>query len=247
MERGQEKWKPVFRPGARPIKNRNRDSYRGFELRVWPVLGAALLIASFASAQPVPRIRARIIAFDGKTLTLQPDGTSADADWLRVGILPNTRYVSTAAAKLSAIRPGDFAGAAVIADPDGKLQAQEVHVYPGPLRGAGEGRFPEGVPGRIRINGAVAAAADGSLTLHYRGAAMNKEICEGRAAVPIRPQACTGDAVIAIADGVPVTALTPGDKSLLTPGAMAVVSVVTSPDGTRITPGLIVEKTTAAP
>ncbi len=111
---------------------------------------------------------------------------------------------------LSAIRPGDFAGAAVIADPDGKLQAQEVHVYPGPLRGAGEGRFPEGVPGRIMINGAVAAASDGSLTLHYRGAAMNKEICEGRAAVPIRPQACTGDAVIAIADGVPVTALTAG-------------------------------------
>jgi hypothetical protein len=215
--------------------------------RVWPVLGAVLLIAASASAQPVPRVRGRIVAFDGQTLTLQPDGTSADADWLRVGVLANTRYVSTTRTKLSAIKPGDFAGAAVTADPDGKLQAQEVHVYPGALRGAGEGRFTEGPSGRIMINGAVAIAADGSLTLHYRGAGMNKELCEGRAAAPVTSRTCTGDAVIAIADGVPVTALTPGDKSLLIPGAMAVVSVAERPDGTRITPGLIVEKAATAP
>jgi hypothetical protein len=216
-------------------------------LRVWPVLGAALLIAASAQAQPVPRVRARIIAFDGQTLTLQPDGTSADADWLRVSVRPTTRYASTAKVKLSAIKPGDFAGAAVIADPDGKLRAQEVHVYPGPLRGSGEGRFAEGAHGRLMINGAVAAASDGSLTLHYRGAGLNKELCEGRAPVPLTPRACAGDAVITIADGVPVTALTLGDNSLLTPGAMAVVSVTTAADGTRMTPGLIVEKPAAAP
>jgi hypothetical protein len=216
-------------------------------LRVWPVLGAALLIATSASAQPVPRIRARIIAFDGQTLTLQPDGTTADADWLRVSVRPNTRFVSTAKVQLSAIKPGDFAGAAVIPEAGGRLGAREVHVYPGPLRGSGEGRFAEGPPGRLMINGAVATADDGTLTLHYRGGAMNKDLCEGRAPVPITPQACTGNAVITIADGIPVTALALGDKSLLTPGAMAVVSVAAAPDGTKFTPGLIVEKPVAAP
>src|SRR5271155_5143037 len=95
----------------------------------WIALGAAIAIAGPAPAQPVPRIRAKIMAFDGQTLTLQPDGTTADADWLRVAVRPDTRYVSTEKSKLAAIQPGDFAGAAVIAGADGKLRAQEVHVY----------------------------------------------------------------------------------------------------------------------
>jgi hypothetical protein len=195
----------------------------------------------------VPRIRAKIMAFDGDTLTLQPDGTTADADWVRVTVRPDTRYVSTEKYKLAAIQPGDFAGAAVIAQSDGKLRAQEVHVYPGALRGSGEGRFPEGAAGRLMINGTVAASADGTLTLHYRGLAENNGVCEGRAPVPLTPTACTGDAAVTVAPGIPVTALTVGDKTLLVPGAMAIVSVATRPDGAKVTPGLIVEKPATAP
>jgi hypothetical protein len=208
---------------------------------------AGVFLAFAALAQPVPRIRGRVIAFDGKLLTLAPDGSTADADWVRVEVRPDTRYVSTGKYRLSDIKPGDFAGAGVIAEPDGKLRAQEVHVYPGPLRGAGEGRFPEGPPGRLMINGTVAAVDDGKLTLHYRGAAEKDGVCEGRLPVPIKPDACAGDAVITVAPGVPVTALAMGDKSLVTPGATAVVSVVTEPGGGKFTPGLIVEKSSPPP
>ena len=208
---------------------------------------AGFFLIFAAWAQPVPRIRGRIIAFDGKLLTLQPDGTTADADWVRVNVRPDTRYVSTGKYRLSDIKPGDFAGAAVIPEPDGKLRAQEVHVYPGPLRGSGEGRFPEGPPGRLMINGTVAAQSGDTLALHYRGAGLNNGVCEGRLPVPIKPDVCTGDATITVAPGVPVTALGIGDKSLVVPGMTAVVSIVTAPDGSKTTPGLIVEKPPATP
>ncbi len=110
-------------------------------------------------------------------LSCSPDGTTADADWIRVSVRPDTRYVSTQKARLADIKPGDFAGAVAIPEPGGALRAQEVHVYPGDLRGAGEGRIPQG--SRLVINGTVAAADGKSLTLHYRGAAQNNGVCEG--------------------------------------------------------------------
>ncbi len=210
--------------------------------RIWLAL-AGLVFALPALAQPVPRVRGKILAFDGTTLVLQPDGTSADADWLRVNVRPNTRYITTGKARFSDIKSGVFAGAAAVPDADGKLNAQEVHIYPGPLRGSGEGRFPDTKPGRVMINGTVATAENGVMTLRYRGSGMKNGVCEGRMPVPIKPDACAGDVSIAVASGVPVTALTVGDASLAKPGAIAVVSVVTARDGSKMTPGLIVEKT----
>ncbi len=53
--------------------------------------------------------------------------------------------------------------------------------------------------------------------------------------------------MVTVAAGVPVTALTVADKALVVPGAVASVSIATAPDGSRMTPGLIVEKAAATP
>jgi hypothetical protein len=53
--------------------------------------------------------------------------------------------------------------------------------------------------------------------------------------------ACSGDAVIEVPSGTPVSALTMGDKSLLTPGATVSVSLVSRGDGSQVTPGVIIE------
>jgi hypothetical protein len=92
------------------------------------------------------------------------------------------------------------------------------------------------------INGTVAAQSDGTLALHYRGARLDNGVCEGRLPVPIKPDVCTGDATVTVAPGVPVTVLGLGDKSLVVPGMTTVVSIITAPDGSKTTPGLIVEK-----
>jgi hypothetical protein len=113
-----------------------------------------------AVAQPVPRIKARVIGFDGKALRLDPlSSASATGDnsppRLRmtpapapdgpftVQVLSGTRYAVTVPALLSDIKEGDYAGAAV-REANGKLTAQEVFLYPPGLAGTGEGRFSEG-------------------------------------------------------------------------------------------------------
>ena len=215
-------------------------------------LGAA---QSFA-AEPVIRVKARLIAFDGQAMTLQPlpPAGSAATETLRVLVLPGTRYVGSDKASLETIKPGDYAGAALTQGRNGALLLQEVYLYSAELRGTGEGRFPEG--DRIIVNGTVSAVQpappdgkqSGSLTLHYRGALLSglgrgKTLCEGRASPPAYASAlaCEGDAVLEVPPGTGVSTLTVGDKSLLVPGST--VTVAMTKDGDKnVAPGIVVEK-----
>jgi hypothetical protein len=221
--------------------------------------GAAVMLAALslaASAQVLPRIKAKVVSFDGTTLVVAPlpagpeEEPKPDAkpdETMRFTVLPETRYVATEKAALTDIKVGDFAGATVRAGSGSKVKAEEVFLYPEALRGTGEGRFTE--KGRLMINGTVSAVAPGQLTVHYRGLAPNGKLCEGRAPPPAVASrlTCTADAVIGAGDGVPVTALTVGDASMVAPGAVVMVSVAKNREGAKVTPGLIVEKPDGSP
>jgi hypothetical protein len=45
----------------------------------------------------------------------------------------------------------------------------------------------------------------------------------------------------------PISALTPGDKSLLVPGSLVTVAMTRTPGNKDVTPGVIVEKPVANP
>ena len=215
------------------------------------------------------RVKARLIGFDGTVMTLErlppmkgeappPDGKAPDPQ-LTVTLLPETRIVASEASGFAAIKPGDYVGAAVTEGRGGWLKAQEVYRYAEPLRGTGEGRFTDN--NRLLVNGTVTKAqptapqdtADGTLTLHYRGAMLSpagpnardkvRTICEGRAApAPFASAlACAADAVVEVLPGTPITALTVGDRNLLVPGSIVTVSITKLADHT-VTPGVIVEK-----
>jgi hypothetical protein len=172
---------------------------------------------------------------------------------MTVSLLPDTRYVLSQKSSFGNLQRGDYAGAAVIENRNGSLRAQDVYIYAEALRGTGEGRF--GDNGRLMVHGAVSEAkpisekdkTGGTLTLHYRGATLTgsgkRAVCEGRAVPPqfASALACSGDAVIEVPSGTPVSALTMGDKSLLTLGATVSVSLISRSDGSLVTPGLIVE------
>ena len=67
----------------------------------------------------------------------------------------------------------------------------------------------------------------------------------GRAAAYASALACNGDAVIEVPPGTPVSALTMGDKSLLVPGAMVAISMISrARRQSGHTAGLIVENAT---
>jgi hypothetical protein len=225
-----------------------------------------------ATAQPAARLKARLTAFDGETMTLEPVTAAAPAPAasgkqvlgppappppapLTVSVVSATRYVGSGKALFGDIKPGDYAGAAFAAPTGDHLRAEEVFVYADALRGTGQGRFPEG--DRVIINGTVGAVKpstpqdqqDGTLTIHYHGSVLTglgrgKTVCEGRASPPAYASAlaCEADAEIEVRPGTPVSSLSEGDKSLLVPGSMVTVSIVKTADGKNITPGVIVEK-----
>jgi len=207
-------------------------------------------------AQAVTREKARLVLFDGESLTLERLGTPSAADpRFQVAVTPQTRYVGTAPAAFADIQAGDFVGAGVTEDRSGRLRARQLYLYPEVLRGTGEGRFPES--GRIMINGVVSEvkfASDedrgrGTLALAYRGSVLTplgrgRTVCEGRAAPPAvaSPLECKADAVVQVNADTAVTVLTLGDRSLLEPGVVVTVTVVKGPDGRAVTPGLVIEK-----
>jgi hypothetical protein len=213
-----------------------------------------------AAAQPVTRLKARLTAFDGQVMTLEPLASSASAakdqssPALSVSITPATRYVGSARALFADIKTGDYVGAAVTEGRGGTLRAQEVYLYASALRGTGEGRFPEA--DRLMINGTVSAAQtttpedkqDGTLTVHYRGALLTgagrgRTVCEGRASPPAyaSPLACAADATIEVLPRTPVSALAVGDKSLLVPGSLVTVAMTKTGDK-NLAAGVVVEK-----
>ena len=227
-------------------------------------LAAAQFFAAPAQAQAVPRIKGTVVSFDGQVLTVQPAADPArpkstdagDNAPITIGVLPETRYVSSQAGAFADLHAGGYVGAAVTERRSDRLTAQEVVLYDDALRGSGEGRFAEA--GKLRINGTLSDVkfvsekdqSGGTMTVHYRGAVMNsagrgKTVCEGRAAPPalMSALACAADATIEVPSATPVSALKVGDPALLVAGATVTVALAKTPDGKQVTPGVVIEKT----
>ena len=180
-------------------------------MRILVLLAAGLgLAAVSAVAQDAPpkRFSGTVERFaDGKLDVKLRNGSSvsitvpADA---RIGALANRT--------LADIKPGEFVGSAAVRGTDGKLHAQEVHIFPEAMRGTGEGHNPMDEPGQSMTNASVAevvgAASGTSLTLKYPGGAQTIEV----------------------APGTRIIELIPGDVGLLKPGS-AVFALATPAAG----------------
>jgi len=197
-----------------------------------------LVLALPAAAQaPPPRVKGRIVDFDGLTFHLAPE----KGPQLAIRLQAKTQFMTMSKRTPAAVTPGVYAGVTVKAA-DGALTAEEVHLYPDPMRGSSEGRIGLG-GNRFVITGNVSAAAAGNFTLAYRGVRMAGGVCEGRAApASAAPPPCSAEAVITVPANAAVTALTLADRRLLVPGAIATVTIEIDAKGNRSTPGLILEK-----
>jgi hypothetical protein len=213
--------------------------------------GAFLILPASADSNtgsvvaPAQRIKGKIDAFDpvGRTLSV----TTGDKKSVTIVLEPDLRVIYDAKRALGDIKPGDFVGTATLKGADGKLRAQEVHVFPSSMHGAGEGQYAtsDANPNRAMTNATVAevqsiAANKGSIRLTYRGNMTAADgSCTGRAG---GDAGCTGEAEVQVVPGVPIIALVIGDESLLVPGAAVSLSVVSRGDGTLVSSRLTVEK-----
>ena len=124
---------------------------------------------------------ARSIRLNGQTLVVK----TMDGQSVSVTLAPDLVIIANAKASLADIKPGDFVGSGAVKGPDGKLHAQEVHIFAESMRGTGEGQRAMGGPApatttnatvaavapqeRSMTNATVTSNAGGTLKLQYKG------------------------------------------------------------------------------
>ncbi|MGH6829128.1 MAG: hypothetical protein ACREFW_09495 [Rhizomicrobium sp.] len=195
-------------------------------------------VATSVLGQEIPRIKARILAFDGKLLTVT---AGAKGQTLTIGLAPGARLMVEEKASFLAIKPGDYLGA-TLAKSSGGWRALEVHLMPDLLKGVGEGFYPLPDDPKERIVTGPVVKNDlekGVMTVGFRGSVgADGATCGGRAP---RQGGCKGELTFALPANAMVVALKPGTKSALVPGRIAAISVIAGPDGHLVTPGLTIE------
>src|ERR1041385_5746388 len=140
----------------------------------------SVLIAAAAASVALPfealaagttsNVRGTIEHVAGDTMQVkESNGTS-----VTVRLAQNAKIASVSKASLADVKPGTFIGTAARPQPDGHLQAIEIHIFPEAMRGTGEGnRAWDTGPGSSMTNGTVGEQVNkvegNTLTVKYRG------------------------------------------------------------------------------
>jgi len=206
------------------------------------LLTASVLFALFAlpvfaqnPAQGQPaRILGTVDSFNGQILSVK----AQDGQVASIAVPPDLKVMANAKAGLADIKPGDFVGSAADKGPDGKLHAEEVHIFPEAMRGTGEGHRPMGPdPSRTMTNGTVTMAGPEDRTM-TNGTVSG---VSGGSSRTIVLKYKDGEQVIEVAPDTPIVTRVLGDRRLLRPGA-AVLVLAAQKDGSLVATGLTAEK-----
>jgi hypothetical protein len=200
-----------------------------FGFRMIGMVGVLFTLAApMANAQEQSvRVRGTIDRVEGDLYVVK---TRAGAE-VKVKLPDNVMVVALTKASLADIKQGSYVGVAGMPQPDGSQRALEVHIFPEPMRGTGDGhRDWDLQPSSTMTNGTVdqatAAANGGELVLKYKD----------------------GEKKIAVPAETPIVVYAAGEKSELRPGAAIFISAATKqPDGTLTTPRVNVGRGVAPP
>jgi hypothetical protein len=170
--------------------------------RVFGVAGFALLLAtsaSFAQQPPPVRVRGTVEGVDGSVLTVKSrDGQTT----YKVKLTDNASVRGIVKAPLSDIKDNSFIGVTGMPQADGSQKAVEIHIFPEPMRGTGEGHRPWDLqPNSTMTNATVATMVKGvsgdEITLKYKD----------------------GEKKIVVVPDTVIVTYVPGSKDELKPGA----------------------------
>jgi hypothetical protein len=191
------------------------------------------------AATPAPeqiRIRGIVTSFNAPALVV----TTEEGDTVSITVPADLRIMANAKATLADIRPGDFVGSAADKGADGKLRAEEVHIFPDAMRGSGEGHRPMGPdPNRSMTNGTVTAAPGDPEARTMTNGTVSAATGDSSRTITIEYNG--GVQEIEVGPDVPIITLVIGDASLLKPGA-AVALVAVQKDGGLVATRLTAEK-----
>ncbi len=144
---------------------------------------------------------------------------------MTIGLAANFTVVGVAKRSLGDIKTGDYVASTSVKGTDGKLHALEIHIFPEPMRGVGEGQRPTDlVPDSLMTNATVSgitAAPQGQvLKVSYKG----------------------GEAEVTVGPDTPIVTYIPGDASLLKPGAAIFCVAQKEADGSLTAARVTAEK-----
>lgn len=201
------------------------------------ILVAALAMPAFAqnpATTQAARILGTIVSFNAPILSVK----SQDGQTVSITIPSDLKVMANAKASLADIKPGDFVGSAADKGPDGKLHAEEVHIFSESMRGTGEGHRPMGPdPNRTMTNGAVTMMGPEDRT-------MTNGTVSGVSSGASRTMTLKykdGEQVIEVSPETPIVTRVTGDRSLLKPGAVVMVLALQG-DGGLVATGVTAEK-----
>jgi hypothetical protein len=184
--------------------------------RAFGAAGFGLLLATsatFAQQQSPPvRVRGTVEAADGPMLTVK----SRDGQTYRVKMADNVAVRGVVKASLSDIKQNSFIGVTGMPQADGSQKAVEIHIFPEPLRGTGEGHRPwDLMPNSTMTNATVTQMVKGvqgdEIALKYKD----------------------GEKKIVVAPNTTIVTYVPADRSELKPGAKIFIAAANKKeDGT---------------
>lgn len=190
----------------------------------WRALGAAavaLLFTTAVFAQQPGRIRGQIEKADGGTLSLK----TRDGSMLDVKVADDARVAALVKASLADIKNDSFIGVAGMPRPDGSIEAFSVHIFLPAQRGVVADRHFnwDAKPGSTMTN----AYVESSVT-EKDGQAVMVKFKEGEKKIIVTPTTA-------------ITAVAPGNKDELKPGAQIIIMASDKqPDGSVLAKTLYV-------
>src|SRR5438132_9456434 len=178
------------------------------------VLAGAIIAASCSAATAqTMRMSGTIEKADGNVLSLK----FSDGAEVKLMLTENAMIIGVVKASMADIKEGTFLGSAAMPQPDGSQRALEVHIFPEPMRGTGEGHRPYApVPNSTMTNG----SASGATVAGVDGSTMMVKYKDGEKKIVVPP-------------GVPIVRYEVGGKGDLKAGArFTVLAATKKPDGT---------------
>ena len=110
--------------------------------RVFGVAGFAVLLATSVSLAQQPqtvRVRGTVEAFDGAVMTVKSrEGQTT----YKIKLTDSAAVRGIVKAALSDIKNNSYIGVTGMPQADGSQKAVEIHIFPEPMRGTGEGHRP---------------------------------------------------------------------------------------------------------
>jgi hypothetical protein len=180
---------------------------------------AAIVVTAVSTAvlaQAPTRIRGTLEQIEGNVLTVK----ARSGEVMKVKVPDNVVVIGVAKASMADIGNGKYIGTTTVGQRDGALVAEEVHIFPESMRGAGEGHRDWDLRPESKMTNANVAAiknmGDGRvMTIQYKG----------------------GEKQVLVTPRTAVVSFEPTSRSELKPGTPVFINAAErQPDGTYTAP-----------